>query len=150
MLPASYTPGFVTRLQRERYLRGWTQQQTVDRLKRLAWEQGYGQRFDGLDVNTWSRYEHGHIRRPRAPLPELFAALYEVPATALFPAPARPTRWRGRAPANGTAAYEEAARLPAEALWRVLEALAHPSVRAQVLALLDASPPALAVEAGER
>jgi transcriptional regulator with XRE-family HTH domain len=86
--------GVATRLQHERHARGWTQQQAIDRLKRLAHERGYGQRFDGLDVNTLSRYEHGRIRRPRAPLPELFAALYGVPAAALFPALHRPTRRR--------------------------------------------------------
>lgn len=32
-----------------------------------------------------SRYERGRIRRPRAPLPELFAALYRVPMEELFP-----------------------------------------------------------------
>jgi transcriptional regulator with XRE-family HTH domain len=77
--------GFITRLQRERYARGWTQQEAIDRLKRLAYERGYGRRFDGLDSNTMSRYERGCIRRPRAPVPELFAVLYEVPVEELFP-----------------------------------------------------------------
>jgi transcriptional regulator with XRE-family HTH domain len=94
--------GFVTRLQRERFARDWTQQEAIDRLKRLAQERGYGQRFDGLDSNTLSRYERGRIRRPRAPLPELFAALYEAPVEELFPrrkpdvaAWARPARQDG-------------------------------------------------------
>jgi hypothetical protein len=39
--------GFLTPLQRERYARDWTQQEAIDRLKRLAHERGYGQRFDG-------------------------------------------------------------------------------------------------------
>jgi transcriptional regulator with XRE-family HTH domain len=77
--------GFATRLQRERCVRGWTQQEPIDRLKRLAFEQGDGHRFDGLDSNTLSHYEHGHIRRPRAPLRALFAALYEVRVAELFP-----------------------------------------------------------------
>jgi transcriptional regulator with XRE-family HTH domain len=94
--------GFLTRLQRERHARDWTQQEAIDRLKRLAHERGYGQRFDGLDSNTLSRYERGRIRRPRAPLPELFAALYEVSVEELFPrrkpavaAWARPARHHG-------------------------------------------------------
>jgi len=131
MLATSDSPGFVTRLQRERYLREWTQQQAVDRLKRLAWEQGYGQRFDGLDINTLSRYEHGHIRRPRAPLPELFAALYGVPAAVLFPALHRPAPGRLVPVEDATAA----------AVVRVVEALGHPAVRAQILALLGATLP---------
>ena len=85
--------GVVTRLQRERHARGWSQQQVIDRLKRLAYERGYGQRFDGLEVNTLSRYEHGRIRRPRAPLPELFAALYKVPVSELFPARRPAATW---------------------------------------------------------
>jgi transcriptional regulator with XRE-family HTH domain len=82
---ADESDGFVTRLQRERCVRGWTQQEAIDRLKRLAYEHGDGHRFDGLDMNTLSRYEHGRIRRPRAPLRALFAALYQVPAAELFP-----------------------------------------------------------------
>jgi transcriptional regulator with XRE-family HTH domain len=81
---------YRTVLQRERCRRGWTQQEAIDRLKRLAYEQGHGRRFDGLDVNTLSRYEHGRIRRPRPPLPALFAALYQVPVEELFPSVARP------------------------------------------------------------
>jgi transcriptional regulator with XRE-family HTH domain len=75
----------MTRLQRERHRRGWTQQEAIDRLKRLAHARGHGDRLDGLDTNTLSRYEHGRIRRPRPPLPELFATLYQVPVEALFP-----------------------------------------------------------------
>src|SRR6266498_3914177 len=113
-MTAASSDGLVTRLQRERYLREWTQQEAVDRLKRLAWEQGYGQRFDGLDINALSRYEHGHIRRPRKPLPELFAALYGVPAAVLFPASRRPSS-RRLVPADDAAA---------ETVVQVLEALA--------------------------
>jgi transcriptional regulator with XRE-family HTH domain len=80
---------YRTALQRERHRRGWTQQQAIDRLKRLAYEQGHGRRFDGLDGNTLSRYERGRIRRPRPPLPALFAALYQVPVGELFPLIAR-------------------------------------------------------------
>jgi transcriptional regulator with XRE-family HTH domain len=76
---------YRTALQRERCRRGWTQQEAIDRLKRLAYERGHGRRFDGLDVNTLSRYEHGRIRRPHPPLPALFAALYQVPEEELFP-----------------------------------------------------------------
>jgi transcriptional regulator with XRE-family HTH domain len=123
MTAAPDRDGFASRLQRERYARGWTQQQAIDRLKRLAHERGYGRRFDGLDVPMLSRYEHGRIRRPRAPLPELFAALYDVPAAVLFPSPRR------LVPADDAAA---------EAVVQVLEALAHPAVRAQVLTLLGA------------
>jgi hypothetical protein len=86
----------ATRLQRERCGRGWTQQEAIDRLKRLAHERGYGRRFDGLDSNALSRYERGCIGRPHAPLPELFAALYKVPVMELFPA-----RIPGRKPAVG-------------------------------------------------
>jgi transcriptional regulator with XRE-family HTH domain len=85
MQGADESDGFVTRLQRERSVRGWTQQEAIDRLKRLAYEHGEDHRFDGLDMNTLSRYERGRIRRPRAPLPALFAALYQVPAAELFP-----------------------------------------------------------------
>ncbi len=131
-MTAASSDGLVTRLQRERYLREWTQQEAVDRLKRLAWEQGYGQRFDGLDINALSRYEHGHIRRPRKPLPELFAALYGVPAAVLFPALRRPLPARRLVVADDTAA---------ETVVKVLEALAHPAVRAQVLALLGTVAP---------
>lgn len=89
--PGSSTPaalfaeGYRTRLQRERLVRGWTQQQVVDRLKRLAFEAGYGLTLDGLEVNALSRLENGRILRPRAPLPELFAALYELPVAVLLP-----------------------------------------------------------------
>jgi transcriptional regulator with XRE-family HTH domain len=129
MPTAGDSAGFATRLQRERHARGWTQQQAIDRLKRLAHERGYGQRFDGLDSNTLSRYEHGRIRRPRAPLPELFAALYGVPAAVLFPAPHQPV------PRRRLVRAEDAA---AEAVVQVVEALAHPAVRAQILVLLGA------------
>jgi transcriptional regulator with XRE-family HTH domain len=129
MLIAGNGAGFATRLQRERHARRWTQQEAIDRLKRLAHEQGYGQCFDGLDINALSRYENGHIRRPRAPLPELFAALYGVPAAVLFPAPRQPT------PRRRVVAVEDAA---GETVVQVLEALAHPAVRAQILALLGA------------
>ncbi len=108
--------GFVTRLQRERYARGWTQQQAVDRLKRLAYEQGYGQRLDGLDVQALSRYEHGRIRCPRAPLPALFATLYQVPAAVLFPRPAR----RPMLPAPPAGARPEPVGEPAGQGWVVL------------------------------
>ncbi len=129
MLTADDSVGFPTRLQRERYARRWTQQEAIDRLKRLAHEQGYGQRFDGLDIRTLSRYETGRIRRPRAPLPELFAAMYGVPAVVLFPAPRQLSPTRRLVPADDVAA---------ETVVQVLEALAHPAVRAQILALLGA------------
>jgi transcriptional regulator with XRE-family HTH domain len=129
MLTAGDGASFATRLQCERYARRWTQQEAIDRLKRLAHERGYGQRFDGLDINALSRYEHGRIRRPRAPLPELFAALYGVPAAVLFPAPRRPLPGRRLVPADDAAA---------ETVVQVLEALAHPAVRAQILTLLGA------------
>jgi hypothetical protein len=77
--------GYRTRLQQERLLHGWTQQQVVDRLKRLAFEAGCGRTLDGLDVNALSRLENGRILRPRAPLPKLFAALYRLPVAMLFP-----------------------------------------------------------------
>jgi transcriptional regulator with XRE-family HTH domain len=132
--------GFATRLQGERYARGWTQQQTIDRLKRLACERGYGQRFDGLDVQTLSRYEQGHIRRPRKPLPELFAALYGLPVAVLFPARHRPAPRR-------LVPVEEAT---AAAVVQVLEAVAHPAVRAQILALLGTDTDAAGVPGGSR
>jgi transcriptional regulator with XRE-family HTH domain len=80
-----------SRLRHEREIRGWTQQDTIDHLKRLAHECGYGGRFDGLDVNALSRYERGRIGRPRDPLPGLFAALYGQPADVLFPSRRYPT-----------------------------------------------------------
>ncbi len=126
MLTAGNGASFATRLQRERYARRWTQQEAIDRLKLLAYERGYGQRFDGLDINALSRYENGHIRHPRAPLPELFAVLYDIPAAVLFPAPRQPSPRR-------LVAAEDAA---AETVVQVLEALAHPAVRTQILALL--------------
>jgi hypothetical protein len=86
MRAATDGQGFLTRLQRERCASDWTQQEAIDRLKRLAHERGYGQRFDGLKVSTLSRYEHGSIHRPQAALPALFAALYQALAEALFPA----------------------------------------------------------------
>ena len=61
------------------------QQEAIDQLKELAYKRGHGRRCDGLDVNTLSRYEHGRIRRPRPPLPILFAALYQAPVEELFP-----------------------------------------------------------------
>jgi transcriptional regulator with XRE-family HTH domain len=82
--------GEGTVLRQERLARGWTQQQAVDELKRLAWRRGYGAHLDGLDVGALSRYERGRIRRPRAPLPGLLAALYDRPVWVLFPAIAAP------------------------------------------------------------
>jgi transcriptional regulator with XRE-family HTH domain len=95
--------GEWTVLRQERLVRGWTQQRAVDELKRLAWRRGYGVRLNGLDVGALSRYERGRIRRPRAPLPELFAALYDRPVWVLFPAIGAPRaigsprRWSRRA-----------------------------------------------------
>jgi transcriptional regulator with XRE-family HTH domain len=77
--------GYRTSLQRERKLRGWRQQQVVDDIKRLAYLEGHGSTLDGLDVNALSRLENGRIHRPRDPLPELFAKLYEKPIEMLFP-----------------------------------------------------------------
>jgi transcriptional regulator with XRE-family HTH domain len=77
--------GFKTPLQRERKLRRWKQQQVIDRIKQLAHERGYRNTLDGFEVNALSRLENGRIGRPRDPLPELFARLYELPEEVLFP-----------------------------------------------------------------
>src|SRR6266508_1833293 len=77
--------GFKTPLQRERKLRRWKQQQVIDRIKQLAHERGYRNTLDGFEVNALSRLENGRIGRPRDPLPELFARLYDKPEEVLFP-----------------------------------------------------------------
>jgi hypothetical protein len=77
--------GFKTPLQRERKLRRWKQQQVIDRIKQLAHERGYRNTLDGFEVNALSRLENGRIGRPRDPLPELFAGLYDLPEEVLFP-----------------------------------------------------------------
>ncbi len=77
--------GYKTPLQRERKLRRWKQQEVIDRIKQLAHGCGYRNTLDGFEVNALSRLENGRIGRPRDPLPELFARLYDKPEEVLFP-----------------------------------------------------------------
>jgi tetratricopeptide (TPR) repeat protein len=70
-------------LQHARWARGWTQAQVADRLRQLAWQFGYGEL--GIDANAVSRHERGVIRFPRAPLPDLYAELYQTTVGALWP-----------------------------------------------------------------
>jgi transcriptional regulator with XRE-family HTH domain len=132
-----------TLLRRERLARGWTLQQTVDALKRLAHDRGYGTRLDGLDANAISRYEHGRIRRPHPPLPELFAALYQRPVPVLFPAVTEPTD----AQAAELGAVERAAtpHLPAEPLLPDEVERALDAIFAGLEAICHAGPVELAV-----
>jgi len=61
---------YSTPLQREWHVRGWTQQETIDPLKRLAHESGHGHRFDGLDmplVAAWRQRPTSMPRRHRRP-----------------------------------------------------------------------------------
>jgi hypothetical protein len=73
----------MTPLQRARGARGWSQARVADELRDLAWQLGHGEL--GIDANSVSRHERGVIRRPRDPLPELYARLYETPVEALWP-----------------------------------------------------------------
>jgi tetratricopeptide (TPR) repeat protein len=66
-----------TPLQRERQRRGWTLEYVAEELRRLGWK--------AADPNAVSRHERGVIRRPRAPLPDLYAKLYGKPVAALWP-----------------------------------------------------------------
>jgi hypothetical protein len=79
-----------TPLQRERRRRDWTQADVVDRLNALAAKLGLGEL--GIDANAVSRHERGVIRRPRPPLPELYARLYGRSVRALWP-DADPAAW---------------------------------------------------------
>lgn len=74
-------PTDPTPLQRERHRRGWTQADVVDRLNALADKLGLGEL--GIDANAVSRHERGVIRRPRPPLPDLYARLYGRPVHAI-------------------------------------------------------------------
>jgi transcriptional regulator with XRE-family HTH domain len=124
----SPSQGHWSRLRHERKIRGWTQQEVIDHLKRLAHECGYGNRFDGLDVNTLSRYERGRIGRPRDPLPDLFAALYGKPAEVLFPDP--------RQAREGTLAEIGNRRTGASSPEGIVEALNHIWANLEALASL--------------
>ena len=75
----------TTPLQRERAARGpsWTQSRVAEELTDLAWQLGHGE--VGIDANAVSRHERGVIKRPRAPLPELYAALYKTTIDTLWP-----------------------------------------------------------------
>jgi hypothetical protein len=70
-------------LQHQRRRRGWTQAQVVAGLSDLAWALGHGEL--GVDANAVSRHERGIVKRPRDPLPELYARLYGVPVDTLWP-----------------------------------------------------------------
>jgi hypothetical protein len=74
---------YRTPLQRERRIRGWSLQDVVDGLQQLAGKHGYGEL--GIDTNAVSRHERGVIKRPRAPLPELYSRLYRKPVRLLWP-----------------------------------------------------------------
>jgi hypothetical protein len=76
-------PTEPTPLQRERRRRGWTQADVVDRLNALADKLGLGEL--GIDANAVSRHERGVIRRPRPPLPDLYARLYGRRMRELWP-----------------------------------------------------------------
>lgn len=56
---------------------------TREELRGLAWQLGHGE--VGIDANAVSRHERGIIKRPRAPLPELYAVLYQTSVEALWP-----------------------------------------------------------------
>jgi hypothetical protein len=66
-----------TPLQRERQRRGWTLEYVAEELRRLGWK--------SADPNAVSRHERGVIRRPRAPVPDVYAKLYGKPVAALWP-----------------------------------------------------------------
>jgi transcriptional regulator with XRE-family HTH domain len=74
---------YRTPLQRERCIRGWTQQQFVDRVIALYARQT--SRELGLEAGMLSRWERGVIRLPRPPYPILLAGLYDLPVPELFP-----------------------------------------------------------------
>jgi hypothetical protein len=79
----AHHPPYKTPLQRERHLRGWSLEDVVDGLQQLAAKHGYGEL--GVDANAVSRHERGVIKRPRAPLPELYCRLYRRPERLLWP-----------------------------------------------------------------
>jgi transcriptional regulator with XRE-family HTH domain len=74
---------YRTPLQRERRIRGWSQQQVVDRVIALYARQT--SRELSLEPGMLSRWERGVIRLPRSPYPSLLASLYELPVPELFP-----------------------------------------------------------------
>lgn len=74
---------YRTPLQRERRIRGWSLEKVVEGLQQLAGKHGYGEL--GIDANAVSRHERGVIKRPRAPLPELYSRLYRKPVHMLWP-----------------------------------------------------------------
>jgi hypothetical protein len=74
---------YKTPLQRERRIRGWSLEDVVESLQQLAGKHGYGEL--GIDANAVSRHERGVIKRPRAPLPELYGRLYRKPVRVLWP-----------------------------------------------------------------
>ena len=87
-------PTDETPLQRQRRRRGWTQADVVDRLNALACKLGLGEL--SIDTNAVSRHERGVIRRPRPPLPELYARLYGRLVQELWPdADPHPEDWQG-------------------------------------------------------
>jgi transcriptional regulator with XRE-family HTH domain len=73
-----------TPLQRERRLRGWSQAEVADRLGNVVGPER-GHPSLGIDANAVSRHERGLIAFPRAPYPELYAALYGTTIEALWP-----------------------------------------------------------------
>jgi hypothetical protein len=74
---------YRTPLQRERRIRGWSLEEVVEGLQQFAGKHGYGEL--GIDANAVSRHERGVIKRPRAPLPELYGRLYRKPVRLLWP-----------------------------------------------------------------
>jgi hypothetical protein len=79
----AHHPPYKTPLQRERHLRGWSLEDVVDGLQQLAAKHGYGEL--GVDANAVSRHERGVVKRPRAPLSELYCRLYRRPERLLWP-----------------------------------------------------------------
>jgi hypothetical protein len=73
----------LTPLQAARAALGYSQQRVADELRDLAWQHGHGEL--GIDANAVSRHERGVIGRPRDPLPELYATLYQASVAALWP-----------------------------------------------------------------
>jgi hypothetical protein len=74
-----------TPLQQHRRARNWTQAEVADQLCNVVGPaNGYPNL--GIDANAVSRHERGIIGMPRAPYPQLYAALYRTSVGTLWPA----------------------------------------------------------------